>query len=145
MSKATLIMAIAVASVATTLVTGVVYADEKNGKPFEEIWKAIHEMELTPGPPGADGTNAITHVYQVVTEQKISNQDGVSFHKVRATCDPGDTVLGGGYESIDGITIMTNKPSTTSAGDDGWLVIFETGSGKLKTVTVEARCATISP
>jgi len=129
MISANLIMVIAVASVATTLVTGVVYADEKNGKPFEEIWKAIHEMELTPGPPGADGTN----------------QDGVSFHEVRATCDPGDTILGGGYESIDGITAMTNKPSTTSAGDDEWLVIFETDSGKPKTVTVEAICATIPP
>ncbi len=145
MNKATLIMAIAVTVVAVTLVTGVVYADEQNGKPFEEIWEAIHNMELTPGPPGVDGTNAITHVYQVVTEQKISNQDGMSFHEVRATCDPGDTVLGGGYESIDGISIMTNKPSTNSAGDDEWLVIFETGSGKLKVVTVEARCAAISP
>jgi len=145
MSKAILIMAITVAFVAVTLVSDVVYADAKNGKPFEEIWKAIHEMELTPGPPGADGTNAITHVYKVVTEEKITNRDGMSFHEVWATCGPGDTVLGGGYESVDGITIMTNKPSTNSAGDDGWLVIFETGSGKLKTVTVEARCATIPP
>ena len=138
MSKAILIMAIVVTFVAVTLVTGVVYADEKNGKPFEEIWDAIHAIETTPN-------NAITHVYKVVTEQKISNQDGMSFHEVRATCDPGDTVLGGGYESIDGISIMTNKPSTNSAGDDGWLVIFETSSGKLKVVTVEARCATIPP
>jgi len=41
MISANLIMVIAVASVATTLVTGVVYADEKNGKPFESIWDAI--------------------------------------------------------------------------------------------------------
>ncbi len=41
MSKAIPIMAIAVAFVAGTLVSSVVYADEKNGKPFEAIWDAI--------------------------------------------------------------------------------------------------------
>ena len=41
MSKAILIMAITVAFVAVTLVLDVVYADAKNGKPFEAIWKEI--------------------------------------------------------------------------------------------------------
>ena len=134
-------MAIAVASVATTLVTGIVYADEKNGKPFEEIWKAIYEMELTPGPPGADGTNAITHVYPV--EESASILFGTT--EVRATCKPNDTVLGGGFDTqaVDRIIIVSDKPFTNSAGDDGWLVIFKSGSSLPKDVTVEARCATI--
>jgi len=48
MSKSIQIMAIAVAFVAVTLISGVVYADEKNGKPFEAISEAIHDLESTP-------------------------------------------------------------------------------------------------
>jgi len=140
MSKSIQIMAIAVAFVALTLISGVVYADEKNGKPFEAIWEAINEIELTPGPPGADGTDGITNVYQVKMEQKINNKVS-TFHTVKATCVPLDTVLGGGVEKVAGINIFADRPD----GVDGWLGIFETGSSRDKVVTVYAICATVTP
>ena len=66
MKKTILILVIAAAFVAGTITTGTLaYASgDKNGKPFEAIWDAIHnleiglaEIELTPGPPGPAGAN----------------------------------------------------------------------------------------
>ncbi len=130
-------MAIAVASVATTLVTGIVYADEKNGKPFAAIWEAIYEMELTPGPPGADGTNAITNVY---TESNTESIPGGPDTTVKATCLSGYKVLGGGYDLLPlNVIVIADKPD----GDNGWLVTFDRVSSSVsKTVTVYAICAT---
>jgi len=143
MSKSIQIMAIAVAFVALTLISGVVYADEKNGKPFAAIWDAIYDLELTPGPQGAtgatgaDGTNAIISVYRVDTPEDIS--DGTT--NVMATCDKGDIVLGGGFEIEErGVTVIAEKPSTNSDGDEEWLVSFKTTSAS-KDVTVYAICA----
>ena len=147
MSKAIPIMAIAVAFVAGTLVSSVVYADEKNGKPFEAIWNAINEIELTPGPQGAtgatgaDGTNAIISVYRVETVEKISGGTVT----VSATCEEGDTVLGGGFGSEKGPIKIIDKPSTNSDGDDEWIAIFQIDSIVDKDVIVWAVCATITP
>jgi len=68
-SKTFLVLAIAVAFVAGSIMTGTLaYASgDKNGKPFEAIWDAIHaletglaEIELTPGPAGSDGATGAT-------------------------------------------------------------------------------------
>ena len=130
-------MAIAVASVATTLVTGVVYADEKNGKPFEVIWKAINDLESTP-------YNGITGVYQEHESQEIKSPGGKIMIDVKATCQPGDVVLGGGVGIVDGISLFADKPFTNN-GDQGWVGTFETGSINPKVVTVDAICATMTP
>ena len=137
-------MAIAVAFVAVTLVSGVVYADEKNGKPFEAIWDAIYNLESTPGPQGAtgpagaDGTNGITNVYTEPNPVSIPGETTT----VKATCNGGDKVLGGGYDLLPtGVTVIADKPD----GDNGWLGMFKTDSGTGKTVTVEARCLTVTP
>ncbi len=127
MISTNLIMAIAVASVATTLVTGVVYADEKNGKPFEEIWKAIHEMELTL-------TNEITDVNR---EEIIDEPIPRGLSSISVPCEEGDIVLGGGYEIPDGVVITADKPD----GETGWFVGFKTFSSS-KEVAVYAICAT---
>ena len=79
MSKSIQIMAIAVAFVALTLVTGVVYADEKNGKPFEAIWDTIHELQ---------DYSATTYVNKASFE--ISKTPGMIL------CDEGDVATGGG-------------------------------------------------
>jgi len=141
MSKSIQIMAIAVAFIALTLISGVVYADEKNAKPFAAIWDAINAIQLTPGPQGAtgpagaDGTNAITNVYSV---QEPVSIPGGAVTTVKATCNGGDKVLGGGYENDIDATILADKPD----GDKGWLVEFERGSSDFsKTVTVYAICA----
>ncbi len=136
MSKSIQIMAIAVAFVAVTLISGVVYADEKNGKPFEAIWVAIHDLESTP-------TNGITNVYNLTTIQAIDNTSS-QINEVRASCVQGDTVLGGGVGSLEGIVIIANKPfkdTTTDPTTNGWLGIFKTTSGQLKVVTVDVICA----
>jgi len=134
-------MAIAVVFVAVTLISGVVYADEKNAKPFAAIWDAIHDLESTPGPQGAtgpagaDGTNAITNVYSV--QETVSIPGGIAT-TVKATCNSGHKVLGGGYENDIDATILADKPD----GDKGWLVEFERDSSDFsKTVTVYAICA----
>jgi hypothetical protein len=122
-------MAIAVASVATTLITGVVYADEKNGKPFEAIWDAIYNLE----------SNTLTNVYSV---QKTESIPGGIATTVKATCNSGDKVLGGGYENNIDATILEEKPD----GNNGWIVIFDrNSSGVSKFVTVHAMCATMPP
>ncbi len=131
MSKSIQMMAIAVSFVALTLVSGVVYADEKNGKPFEAIWESIHNLESTQ-------TKGITNVYSV---QKTESIPGGTATTVKATCNGSDKVLGGGYDTPTGVTITVDKPD----GDNGWLGIFKTDSGRGQTVTVEARCAAMSP
>ena len=129
MSKSVQIMAIAVSFVALTLVSGVVYADEKNGKPFEAIWESIHNLESTQ-------TKGITNVYSV---QKTESIPGGIATTVKATCNSDDKVLGGGYENNIDATILEEKPD----GDNGWIVIFERdSSGVSKAVTVHAMCAT---
>ncbi len=129
MSKSIQIMAIAVSFVALTLVSGVVYADEKNGKPFEAIWESIHNLESTQ-------TKGITNVYSV---QKTESIPGGTATTVKATCNSGDKVLGGGYENNIDATILEEKPD----GDNGWIVIFERdSSGVSKAVTAHAMCAT---
>jgi len=146
MSKSIQIMAIAVAFVALTLISGVVYADEKNAKPFAAIWDAISEIQLIPGPQGAtgpqgaDGTDGITGVYQVHESQEIKSLVGKIMIDVKATCQSGDVVLGGGVEIVDGISLFADKPFTNN-GDQGWLGTFETGSVNPKVVTVDAICA----
>jgi len=82
MSKSIQIMAIAVAFVALTLVTGVVYADEKNGKPFEAIWEAINELQNT------EDYSPTTYVNEASFE--ISKTPGMIL------CDEGDVATGGG-------------------------------------------------
>ena len=131
MSKTIPILAITVAFVAGTLISSVVYADEKNGKPFEAIWDAIHALESTP-------TNGIANVYLVHTSQEIRSEGGIFTIDVRATCNSGHIVLGGGVGFEEGITILADKPD----GDNGWLGTFQTGSSLLKEVTVDAICAT---
>jgi len=131
MSKSIQVMAIAVAFVAVTLVSGVVYADEKNGKPFEAIWEAIYELESAP-------TNGITDVYQKQNPQNLVSPGGLVSIDVRTACDPGDIVLGGGVEFVDGVSILADKPD----GVDGWLGTFQTGSANPKAVNVYAICAT---
>ncbi len=129
MSKSIQIMAIAVSFVALTLVSGVVYADEKNGKPFEAIWESIHNLESTQ-------TKGITNVYSV---QKTESIPGGTAITVKATCNSGDKVLGGGYENNIDATILEEKPD----GDNGWIVIFERdSSGVSKAVTAHVMCAT---
>ena len=125
-------MAIAVAFVATTLISGVVYADEKNGKPFEAIWEAIHSLESAPN-------NGITDTYRVENMQVISG--GTT--DVTATCDEGDTVLGGGFEMEErSIAVIADKPSANSDGDEEWLVSFNRSpTSSVKDVTVYAICA----
>jgi len=131
MSKAIPIMAIAVAFVAGTFVSSVVYADEKNGKPFEAIWEAIHALESTP-------TGGITNVYTNTNTDIIPSGSTT----VKAACNGSDKVLGGGYDALPlGVTAIADKPD----GDNGWLGIFKTTSGTGKSITVEARCATMSP
>jgi hypothetical protein len=133
MSKSIQIMAIAVAFVAVTLISGVVYADDKNGKPFEAIWEAIHSLESTP-------TNGITNVYQKDNPQLINSPAGLSLVDVKATCNPDDIVLGGGYENTHGFPITADEPFED--GDkQGWLVTFSTSSVIPKAVNVHAICA----
>jgi len=134
MSKSIQIMAIVVAFVAVTLVSGVVYADEKNGKPFEAIWDAIYALESTP-------TNGIANVYQKDNPQLISSPAGLSLVDVSATCNPGDIVLGGGYENIFDFPITADKPFE-DGDEEGWLVTFSTSSGIPRAVNVHAICAT---
>jgi len=61
MSKAIPIIAIAVAFVAGTLVSSVVYADEKNGKPFEDGDKQgwVVTFSTSSGIPRAVNVHAI--------------------------------------------------------------------------------------
>ncbi len=135
MSKSIQIMAIAVAFVAVTLISGVVYADEKNGKPFEAIWDAIHDLESTP-------TNGIANVYQKHNPQLISsNTGGLALIDVRATCNPGHIVLGGGYENIFVFPITADEPFE-DGDEQGWLVTFSTSSAVGRAVNVHAICAT---
>jgi len=140
MSKSIQIMAIAVAFVALTLISGVVYADEKNGKPFEAIWVAINDIQLTPGPQGAtgatgaDGTNGITNINMEKTIDELIPR-GLS--TVSVPCKSGDVVLGGGYEIPDGVIVTADKPD----GETGWLVGFITSSNT-REVNVTAICAT---
>jgi len=125
MSKSIQVMAIAVAFVAVTLVSGVVYADEKSAKPFAAIWDAIYNLE----------SNSVTGVYSV---QKTESIPGGAATPVTATCNSGDKVLGGGYENNIDATILEEKPH----GDNGWIVIFDRdSSSKSKPVTVHAMCA----
>ena len=133
MSKSIQIMAIAVAFVAVTLVSGVVYADEKNAKPFAAIWKAINDLESA-------SNNGITGVYQVHESKEIKSLVGKIMIDVKATCQQGDVVLGGGVGIVDGISLFADKPFTNN-GDQGWLGTFETGSVNPKVVTVDAICA----
>ena len=130
MSKAIPIMATVVAFVALTLISGVVYADEKNGKPFEVIWDAIYKLESAPD-------NGITGVYPV---HEMGSIPGDTSLPVTATCNSGDKVLGGGYDQLPlGVTVIADKPD----GDNGWIVIFDSiSSSKSKPVTVHVICAT---
>jgi len=129
MSKSIQIMVIAVAFVAVTLVSGVVYADDKNGKPFEAIWDAIHNLESTPN-------NGITDVY--TETNKVDIKDGT--FTIKAACDPGDKVLGGGFENLHGFPITADEPFE-DGDEEGWLVIFFSSSGVDKEVIVHAICA----
>jgi len=122
-------MAIAVAFVAVTLVSGVVYADDKNGKPFEAIWAAIHDLESTPN----SGIISIDRVDMVVTIP--------SSFEVIVPCGSGNTVLSGGYEIPPGVDITADRPAD---GGTGWLVGFEHESDE-KDVTVYAICTTVTP
>ncbi len=129
MSKSIQIMAIAVAFVAVTLISSVVYADDKNGKPFEAIWDAIHNLE----------SNSVTNVYTMTNSEIIPRDIDAT---VKATCNGSDKVLGGGYDLLpSGVTVIADKPD----GDNGWLGIFKHTSINEKIVTVEARCATMTP
>ncbi len=58
-NKTIMIGLVAVAFVAGSILTGTMAyaAGDKNGKPFEALWTAIHEIELMPGPQGDPGTN----------------------------------------------------------------------------------------
>ena len=129
MSKSIQIMAIAVAFVAVTLVSGVVYADDKNGKPFEAIWEAIHNLESTSN----SGIIAIDRVDMAVSVPTP--------FEVTVPCMSGDTVLSGGYDIPLGVTITADRPAD---GDTGWLVGFKHSSDE-KVVTVYAICATVIP
>jgi len=122
-------MAIVVAFVAVTLVSGVVYADDKNGKPFEAIWDAIHSLESTPN-------SGITDIDRVVMVVTIPNP-----FEVIVPCKSGYTVLSGGYDTPPGVFITADRPAD---GDTGWLVGF-THSSDEKDVTVYAICAKVTP
>ena len=128
MSKSIQIMAIAVAFVAVTLVSGVVYADDKNGKPFEAIWAAIHNLE----------SNSVTDVYTRTTVIDIKS----GTFTIEATCDPFHKVLGGGYENLHEFPITVDGPFE-DGDEEGWLVVFFASSSDVgREVKVHAICAT---
>ncbi len=80
-------MAIAVAFVAVTLVTGVVYADEKNGKPFEAIWEAINELQNTENEDYSATTYVNEASFEIFSSEKTPGM---------ILCDEGDVATGGG-------------------------------------------------
>ncbi len=127
-------MAIAVASVAITLVTGVVYADEKNGKPFEAIWDAIHELQNTENEDL--GYSATTYV-------KEDSFETFSFEKTSRTilCDEGDVATGGGGSYDFNFNSKINDADFPKVVDDiavGWTyeILDVFSEGDLATVSV---------
>jgi len=131
MSKSIQIMAIAVAFVAVTLVTGVVYADEKNGKPFEAIWEAINELQNT------EDYSPTTYVKQIsfaTAAEKVSET---------VFCDEGDVATGGGGSYDFNFFSKIKDASFPHVVDDiavGWTYEIWDLNSELDLATVSVVC-----
>jgi len=110
-----LTMVIAAAFVTGTLVSGVVYADEKNGKPFEAIWEAIYELQNTEN----EDYSPTTYVNEISFDTK---EGGTKISKT-VHCDPGDVVVGGaGSYNFEHFSILNDVdfPDVVDGVPVGW-------------------------
>ncbi len=143
-SKTIIIGLVAVAFVAGSILAGTMAyaAGDKNGKPFEALWTAIHEIELTPGPQGIqgdpgtngeDGTNGdqgtFPTIYRVTASGPLQ-QNGNS--QASPNCDSGDSVLGGGVDQTGG-TFLGAYITESHPTPTGWFGFMD---GRAIDVTV---------
>jgi len=77
MNKTILVLAVATAFVIGTITTGTLaYASgDKNGKPFEQIWEAIHNLETT-GSSGSETPISLGHIRIDTTITPCTNSAG---------------------------------------------------------------------
>jgi len=142
-SKTIIAGLVALAFVAGSIMaSGMAYASgDKNGKPFEALWDAIHnlevglaEIELTPGPPGQDGADASAGevfvkwgstgatdgnsvLYTGVAMNNHSTSPGGAGDTICVDSDPevaGDAVRSGGANLFGGVTQI---PSTAQISE----------------------------
>jgi len=133
MSKTILVMGISLAFIAGTIASGTMAfaSGDKNGKPFEEIWAAIHvleeaiyENEPIEGPP-TDLSELQAQVDELETQMGSLQNPSIEVRRVQATqlipVGPGTTLLqtpecnsdefvhSFGYsQNIDGQSLGTN-------------------------------------
>ncbi len=133
MSKTILVMGISLAFIAGTIASGTMAfaSGDKNGKPFEEIWAAIHvleeaiyENEPIEGPP-TDLSELQAQVDELETQMASLQNPSIEVRRVQATqlipVGPGTTLLqtpecnsdefvhSFGYsQNIDGQSLGTN-------------------------------------
>ena len=88
-SKTIIIGLVAVAFVAGSILTGTMAfaSGDKNGKPFEALWDAIHALETQPHET----------VYQKTTASAPVVGVGTYFTTYEIKCDSGDIALSGGW------------------------------------------------
>jgi collagen triple helix repeat protein len=109
--------------------------------------QGIQGLQGIPGPAGITQLNS-SNVYQIFSNvTQIPNNTGST---VTAVCDPGDTVINGGYiiEVLDDfnskINILRNQPFGTlgSETDNAWQVFFvySNATGTTAELTVKANC-----
>jgi hypothetical protein len=91
MSKTILVMGIALAFIAGTLTSGTMAfaSGDKNGKPFEEIWAAIHSLET-----------AISEMEYVEDSQGDSGSDDISALEARITSLENSNTNSGDYTIV---------------------------------------------
>jgi hypothetical protein len=133
MSKTILVMGISLAFIAGTIASGTMAfaSGDKNGKPFEEIWAALHvleeaiyENEPIEGPP-TDLSELQAQVDELETQMASLQNPSIEVRRVQATqlipVGPGTTLLqtpecnsdefvhSFGYsQNIDGQSLGTN-------------------------------------
>ena len=157
MTKTILILAIITAFIAGSIFTvGIDYAEAKSTKLIKEcdekkppknddkikahceLLELIRAIELTPGPPGADGTDL--NFYQVTITDNNNNF-------AIALCDPLDTVVGGGGSGADGVGVplplITSGP-TQQGNQQGWIATAQLVAGNTGALAF-AICADTNP
>jgi len=159
MTKTITIGLVAIAFVAGSILTGTMAyaAGDKNGKPFEALWDAIHDLQIQidaipagpPGPPGADADPAGIFVAQVASNGIVYGRgtpnttvqvNGPGNYEVTFT-DVQTSGINSGLCNAQASPTFGSGQSAASMIDSDFTIIAAAshlGGGKVNVVTVDA-------
>ena len=141
MSKTIIAGLVVVAFVAGSIMTGtMVYASgDKNGKPFEALWDAVHALEAAVEEIDEQGSVFDTYVVRTDDVDVIANKQA----DATASCDPGDMLLSGGHRvSFRDVNIKLSYPDVDN---QEWVVVGENPTRFTQNINAFALCADFEP